>query len=385
MRGCVTQKGARWYVVFYDRVTKKHKWSRGFETEAAAQKHANKTSNHLMDGGSLPDSKLTVQTYLDQWLETRRGKIEETSHARYEELIRLHVLPTFKGVPVNKLAPLMVDKFYADKLKEGTISSTTLRQIHAILHKAFRDAMRKDVVARNVFDLVEAPRRVDTIPDEAPWDFEMAKLFLAEARRTSKWYVLYLFTICTASRESEIVALQRPDLDLLLGEVHFRRKMYRLYGKDREKNIIEGTPKSKHGIRDIPLIPLVVDELRKHLATQDTLRAQFGNTYSSDGKGQLVFCQSSGKYLHIKDIIARDFKKVIERAKLPRIRFHDLKHCTASFLRALGVDSHTVSVICGHHSAAFTDRHYVHTVNGTLRDAMKRLENALSLTPPENL
>ena len=387
MRGCVTKKGERWYVVFYDRTTKKYRWSISFATKTEAEYHANKTANPLIDGGRLPDAKLTVETYLGQWLDMwiSRGKIKETTHARYEDLIRLHILPAFGAVPIRRLTPLMVDKFYTDKQEEGKISNTTIRQIHAVLHKAFREAMKKEVVARNILDLVTVPEIADTIPKDAPWDFEMAKLFLGEARRTSKWYVLYLFTLCTASRESEVVGLQRPDLDLLLEEVHFRRMMYRLYRKDLEQKIIEGTPKSKYGIRDIPLIPPLVDELRKHLAAQDTLRAEFGNTYSQDGNGQLVFCQPNGKYLHIRYIIEHDFKKVCERAKVPIIRFHDLKHCTASFLRALGVDGHTVSAICGHHSPAFTDKHYVHTVNGTMRDAMKRLEGALSLTQLESL
>ncbi len=125
--------------------------------------------------------------------------------------------------------------------------------------------------------------------------------------------------------------------------------------------------------------PRLLSELRRHLETQDRLRATFGNTYSTDGNGQLVFCQPNGKYLHIKDIVARDFHKIIKSAGLPRIRFHDLKHCTASYLTALGVDGHTVSVICGHHSSAFTQEHYVHTIPATVRDAMKKLGRALSL------
>ncbi len=391
MRGCVFKKRNRWYVALYDKNLRKYKWhstdhkGRRFETEADAHGFANKESNRLMQGGSHLDSKLTVQSYLDRWLETRKGRIEETTSVRYGDLIRLHVLPTFGAVPVTKLTPLMVDKFYADKLKEGRIGGTTLHQVHAILHKAFRDAVKKDVVDRNVFDKdkVDAPRITDRVIDKAPWDFEQVKLFLAQARRSSKWYLLYLFTLCTASRESEVVALQRSDLDLVLGEVHFRRKMYRLWGKAQKKKCIEGTPKSRHGIRDIPLLSIVVEELRKRLTAQDALRATFGNTYSTDGGGQLVFCQPNGKFLHIRNLIARDFNKVIERAKLPRIRFHDLKHCTASYLVALGVDIHTVSVICGHSSSAFTSKQYVHTINGTMREAMKRLESALSLTQEE--
>ncbi len=379
MRGCVTRKNNRFYAVIYDSSCRKYRWSKGFETEEEADKYANKTTNHLMDGGTLPDTQLTVKTYLDQWLETRKGRIEETTYVRYEALIRLHVAPSLGSIPLTKLTPLRVDQFYSDKLTEAKVSGTTLHQIHSVLHKAFRDAMRKDLVSRNVFDLVDAPKITDNVINKAPWDFEQVKLFLAKARRTSPWYLLYLFTLCTASRESEVVALQRPDLDLMLGEVHIRRKMYRLYGKGRETKIVEGTPKSKHGIRNIPLIPLVVQELRRHLATQDTLRATFGNTYSTDGNGQLVFCQADGRYLHIRNIIVRDFNKVIKSAKLPRVRFHDLKHCTASYLVALGVDIHTVSVICGHHSSAFTSKQYVHTINGTMQDAMKKLERALSL------
>lgn len=95
----------------------------------------------------------------------------------------------------------------------------------------------------------------------------------------------------------------------------------------------------------------MVEELRKLKAGQVQEKHERGDLYEDHN---LVFAQAHGKYLHTHNVIARDFNKVIERAKVPRIRFHDLRHCTDSFLVALGVDVNTVSKILGHHSASFT-------------------------------
>jgi len=83
-------------------------------------------------------------------------------------------------------------------------------------------------------------------------------------------------------------------------------------------------------------------------------------------------------------LIIRDFLKVIERANLRRIRYHDLRHATASYLVALGVDAHTVSKICGHYSSAFTLATYVHDVStdALKRDAVQRLGARLFPTAP---
>ena len=70
---------------------------------------------------------------------------------------------------------------------------------------------------------------------------------------------------------------------------------------------------------------------------------------------------------------------MLTRAELPRIRMHDLRHGVASLLIALGVDVHTVSRICGHHSSAFTLSVYVHDTSADTmkRDAFARLERTL--------
>ena len=222
------------------------------------------------------------------------------------------------------------------------------------------------MILRNPADgeYVDAPKKADV--EIKVWDVEQTRLFLAEAKRSSKHYALYLFCLCTAARQGEALALTWDDLDLMLGSVAIKRKVYRLNGE-----LLVGKPKSRHGVREVPLPPMLVEELRRLKDNQRERQALLGDRYEGHN---LVFDGWDGKYLHVRNLINRDFLKVIQRARVPRIRFHDLRHSAASYLIALGVDVNTVSKILGHHSAHFTLARYVHDVSGTKASAITKLE-----------
>src|SRR6266496_3582036 len=102
----------------------------------------------------------TVGQFLTDWLEnTHKHSVRPRTYERYEEAIRLHLVPVLGKYQLQKLSAQHVQAFYARKLKEG-LSPTTVIYYHSVLHNALATAVKWGLVARNVCDLATPPRKV---------------------------------------------------------------------------------------------------------------------------------------------------------------------------------------------------------------------------------
>ena len=133
-------------------------------------------------------------------------------------------------------------------------------------------------------------------------------------------------------------------------------------------------PKTEKGRRVVDLLPTVVEVLRGVKAERDAIKRKMGSAHTDL---DLVFCQPGGAPLHLHSIVTRDFRRVTKKAKLPRIRFHDLKHSHATDLLAHGEHPKVVSERLGHYDPAFTLRVYSHVLPGMQAQAAIRLEERL--------
>jgi hypothetical protein len=128
------------------------------------------------DAGLVFDSRnLTVSEYAPLWLDSIREAVGPRTWKRHEELTRLHVIPRLGSTGLDKLNALQVQSLYREKLDAG-LSPTTVRKIHATLYKALKQAVRWQLVPRNVCDSVTPPRATKTEIEaltadqvKAPW------------------------------------------------------------------------------------------------------------------------------------------------------------------------------------------------------------------------
>ncbi len=110
------------------------------------------------DAGLVFDSRnLAVSEYVPLWLDSIREAVGPRTWKRHEELMRLHVLPRLGSTKLGKLNALQIQSLYRKKLDAG-LSPTTVRKIHATLYKAIKQAVRWQLVPRNVCDSVTPPR-----------------------------------------------------------------------------------------------------------------------------------------------------------------------------------------------------------------------------------
>lgn len=302
--------------------------------------------------------------YLDSWLVTKKPEIEPSSWFRCEQYVRLHIKPVLGRTALVTLSAQQLSALYARNLAEG-LASNTVRHIHATIHTALEDALRLDLVARNVADLVRPPKAPHL--DMKTYTPEQASQLL-DAAKGDRLEALYVLMLTTACRLGELLGLRWSALDLERSEMQITAAL-----KDVKNHRSVGAPKTPHSRRTIPLTPLAVASVRRHHIAQLEERFAHGADWNPD---QLVFCTTTGTPYARNNWHLQQYKRLIERAGLPYIRPHDLRHTAATLLLLEGVQPLVVSEMLGHASVAFTLATYGHVqaeMRKPARDAMERL------------
>ena len=197
---------------------------------------------------------------------------------------------------------------------------------------------------------------------------EQARLFL-EAVAESPYHELFTVALYTGMRRSELLGLPWKDVDLYLAQLSVTQTLHRL----SSGGFIFGKPKTAKRRRTIALPPTVCILLGQLKERQIGERLLLGLKLQDD---DLVFSKPDGKPLD-PSIITRTFRKIIKRAGLPSLRFHDLRHTHASLMLKQGIHPKIVSERLGHSSIGITLDTYSHVMPGLQEAAALRFEEGL--------
>lgn len=371
MRGCIVKRGKNaWALVIElprDPTGKRRQKWYPHQTRREAEVHLTQIKS-AMDGGLYaPPTKLTVAEYLDQWLhDYADSHVGPLTLANYRMIIDRHLKPAFGTDPLLTLSGQAIDRYCGAKVRTG-LAPSTVQKHYVLIHEVLEQAVRWGLLMRNAADQATPPRAEPF--DSQPWDEEETRLFLGEAKRSSRYYPLYLTAILTGMRLGELLGLRWEDVDLATNQIQIRQSVSRL-----GKQILFKKPKSRSSQRTIALPAAVGEALRDVQRAQAEARAFFGDEYRDHG---LVFCQPNGNPLHGHNLTQRDFRSVITRAKVRRIRFHDLRHGHCSALARAGVSIKVAQERMGHSNPALTLRVYTHTLAGQHEEAARAVEGLL--------
>ncbi|HEY1388099.1 MAG TPA: site-specific integrase [Ktedonobacterales bacterium] len=316
-------------------------------------------------GLPIVSERQTVEHYLNEWLLIIKPTLRESAWQRYEELIRLHITPVIGSVILSRLTAQQLNGLYAAKLEAG-LSATTVNYLHRTMHKALADGLRADLVQRNVADQATPPRKVER--QMSVLTVDQARAFLA-AIRGDRLEALYVLAITAAIRQGELLALRWQDLDLESGFVQIRASHRRM-----KRRFVVTLPKTARGRRKVALTKLAIDALRRHQESQALERLAAGTAWQDNN---LVFPTEVGERMDGPYVYRYHFLRLLERANLPRIRFHDLRHSAATLLLLLGIHPKVVSEMLGHSNISITLDLYSHVLPEMQRDATNALDKLL--------
>ncbi len=199
------------------------------------------------------------------------------------------------------------------------------------------------------------------MPDEA-------RAFLGAARGDDL-EALYRLALSTGLRQGELLGLKWEDLNIDGAELRVNHALQRFGGA---LHLVP--PKTVRSRRSVPIPALAVETLRTHRARQRDARLLAGARWHETG---LVFATKWGTPIEPTNA-TRSFKRLLARAGLRQIRFHDLRHSCATLLLVQGVSPRVVMEILGHSQISLTMNTYSHVIPALQREAAARLDALLT-------
>lgn len=370
MRGHIRKRGNSWAVVVDagrdQDGRRRQKWHSGFRTKREASEALTEILGQLNTGQYVAPSKLTVGRFLEaEWLPAVRTRLRPLTYESYASNVRNHVVPRLGSVPLQQLTPPMLNSMYAEL--GSTLAARTIRYIHAILRRAFADAVKWNRLPRNPADVADPPSsRAGTPRRMSTWSGSELGRFL-ESVRNDRLYACWRFLAMTGCRRGEALGLRWRYLDLRNARATIVQTVI------ANRDIAE--TKTKHGRRTLALDAATVAALREHRDAQRDEQRLFGTADHCD----LVFSRQDGTPIWPRSL-SRSFAGHVAAADLPKIRLHDLRHTHATLALQAGVHPKVVQERLGHATISITLDVYSHAIPAMQEDAAARV--AALVTPP---
>ena len=318
------------------------------------------------NGLKLPNERVTVASFMLQWLECAvRGFVRPATYTSYEGIVRLHILPEIGHLALARLSTEDIQKLLGKKQKAG-LSNKRLHHILSVLKQALNTAVAWEKVPRNVAQQATAPplKKQQIVPLTP----EEARHFLA-ACEDDRLGALFTVALAMGLRRGEILGLQWDDVDFKSRTLSVRHALQRVEG---QLQLVP--PKSTRSIRTIPIPDIAMHALKRHQTRQEEEARAAGHKWTGSG---FVFTTSIGTPLD-GDNVTKRFKRLLREAGIRDQRFHDLRHCCGTLLVAQGVHPRVVMEILGHSQISVTMNTYASVNHDLQQNAMAKLNNVLS-------
>lgn len=336
------------------------------KTRAQAREKLTELQRELDRGVRVPVENWTVQQYLDHWLATvvKPNRAPKT-HQGYELSVRLHIAPTIGRKKLRALAVQDVREMVFALQQDG-MGRRGVQFVHAVLRAGLQNAMRDELVTRNVAKLVQIPAPQYEVGTGLSVDQARTLLAAVEADRLA---ALYVVAVYLGLRRGELLGLRWEDVDLDAETLQVAHTLQRVEGQLQLQ-----PPKTRTSRRTVPLPDPVVEALRAHRVAQGKERLAASAEWVDTG---MVFTTTVGTPID-PDNLSRSWYLVRTVLGEPLPRFHDLRHTCVTLLLSEGVAPHIVQQIVGHSGIDVTMTIYAHASLEEKRKALRLLGKRLA-------
>jgi integrase len=287
--------------------------------------------------------KQLLSEYLMNWHESYcTANLRPSTADGYMKNIKNHIIPHIGHVKLNALGAETIDNMYKELFAKG-LSNNSVRYIRATLSIALEHACKYRYIEHNpVSDTITKIGQGNKTP--APYTVEQMKK-LMEAVEGTRWEIMVVLGGLYGLRLSEIIGLRLHNIDIENGTFAVVEQLPFKLPKDT-KIVSEFAPPKSHE-RTLPITDETMPFFHRQLSLlvkQKEEAQQSGAPYHDNA---LLVCRASGEP-HNRSVISSTWKTMLANRELPHMRFHDLRHTTATNLHGLTGDFYTVGEILGH-------------------------------------
>lgn len=316
--------------------------------------------------------KMSFSDWIWQWLEQKKMDIDIITYQGYESYYKNHIKPYFskKKLALQDVTPQDIQEYYNTKRKDpnknnefnkGRLSGKSLKSHHIVIRGSLEDAVRKNIIPYNPADRVTVPKAEKFVGSF--YTEQQAKELLSAIKGDVLEEVIGL-TLFYGMRKSEVLGLKWSAVDFVnhsIKIVSTRVRFSEVICKEKTKN--QSSRRTYPMTSDIELMLKNVQERQKRN------RKKYGEDYTDS---EYIFTWPDGRPF-TPDFVSRHFATLLRRNNLPPIRFHDLRHTTASMLIAREYHLKNIQEWLGHSDIGTTANIYGHLAY----DSKKELANNL--------
>lgn len=340
-------------------------------TKSAALAWQRQTTAELATGSYLRPTTTSVSAWADKWINSM-GDRKPATVRNYSDAIKPFTAK-FGRRELRTLARADLLAWRAELMRTETRgklpSPRTINWRFGVIAHLLNDAVREGLIPRSPAE------HVDRVRDDRPraakvWSHDQVLAFLAGAADHA-FGVGYQFSL-RGLRRGEACALRWDDLDLDKGTVSITRNASVVHAR-----VVEGSPKSRRSVRTLALDAPLIKVLREAKREQAKDRLRHGSSYLADEHGGYVLCNEIGEPIR-PEFYSDEFQRLSKKLKLPRVRLHDLRHTSVSFMIDSGVSPTVVAAWHGHSLAVCLDT-YAQARPDTMQAAASLLGQAFAL------
>ena len=327
------------------------------------------------------ESENLFTRYLTKWLERRKGCVENSTWEGMYIYVTKHIIPYFEPLhlTLQDITPTHIEDYYVYKYaggrcdgKKGGLSIESIIKHKSVLMTALDDAVIEELIQQNPARYVKLPAKRSSKRKRnfltAPKAKEMLDLFVG----TPLYAVVYL-TLFYGLRRSEVLGLKWSSVDFINDKITLENVVVKNLTIEEKQ-----TMKTSASYHTYPLLPNVREVLIQQKAWQAENREKFGEAYQ---ESDFVCTWEDGRCFR-PDTVMRSFQRVLKRNNFsPVLRFHDLRHSTASILYERNWDLKDTQMWLRHADIKVTGDIYTHIQRNFQKEVPDCLVNLFSPTP----
>jgi integrase len=316
--------------------------------------------------------------YIGEWLEIHKTVVALTTYNNDCSKWRKHIYPYFKrlNVKLRNLQAMQIQKYYADKQKEGLNSNTVLKH-HIMIRSALQYAKKNHMIAENMADLIDRkymPKKKKYIGEflNAGEIQQVLKHIKGEPVETPVMLACYY-----GLRRSEILGIKWQSVDFYNRTISIKHKVVPVVDENGKYSLLKSNElKTDASYRTLSIDDSLYNYLVSLKAKQESNKQIFGKGYNKEYK-DYICVNDTGDILQ-PNYVSKAFKEILVKNGMKVVRFHDLRHSTASLLLSLGYGHKHIQWLLGHGEIGTTMNIYAHLGTNEKINVIQGISSALN-------